>query len=200
VWLKNLTVIFLLSVLGGCTAPANDDDSSLVDSSNPDPQQTIDWTDCGGNIGDHGCDFTLNDQNDDPWTLYDHHGSIIVLDFSAMWCYYCTVAAADVQAVQDMYEDDNFIWVTVLIDDAAGEAPDLSDIQEWTNTYGIETTPVLAGNREDGLLDPTGEDGYVVTSWPTFVILDRDLVIRFGLRGWNQQIILDEIQKAINEG
>ena len=114
-----------------------------------------------------------------------------------MWCYYCTVAAADVQAVQDMYADDDFIWVTILIDDAAGNAPDLNDIQEWANTYGIETSPVLMGNRD--IIDTSAEDGYPVSSWPTFVILDRDLVIRFGLRGWNQQTVLNEIQKAIDE-
>ena len=188
---------FLLVAVGGCSTSANDDDSS-VDSSTPEPTLTIDWDDCGGNIGDHGCDFTFNDQNDDPWNLYEHHGSIIVLDFSAMWCYYCTVAAADVQAVQDMYADDDFIWVTILIDDAAGNAPDLNDIQEWANTYGIETSPVLMGNRD--IIDTSAEDGYPVSSWPTFVILDRDLVIRFGLRGWNQQTVLNEIQKAIDEG
>ena len=197
-WLKNLMLGFLLVAVGGCSTSANDDDSSSVDSSTPEPTLTIDWDDCGGNIGDHGCDFTFNDQNDDPWNLYEHHGSIIVLDFSAMWCYYCTVAAADVQAVQDMYADDDFIWVTILIDDAAGNAPDLNDIQEWANTYGIETSPVLMGNRD--IIDTSAEDGYPVSSWPTFVILDRDLVIRFGLRGWNQQTVLNEIQKAIDEG
>lgn len=196
-WLKNLMLGFLLVAVGGCSTSANDDDSSSVDSSTPEPTLTIDWDDCGGNIGDHGCDFTFNDQNDDPWNLYEHHGSIIVLDFSAMWCYYCTVAAADVQAVQDMYADDDFIWVTILIDDAAGNAPDLNDIQEWANTYGIETSPVLMGNRD--IIDTSAEDGYPVSSWPTFVILDRDLVIRFGLRGWNQQTVLNEIQKAIDE-
>lgn len=196
-WLKNLMLGFLLVAVSGCSTSANDDDSSSVDSSTPEPTLTIDWDDCGGNIGDHGCDFTFNDQNDDPWNLYEHHGSIIVLDFSAMWCYYCTVAAADVQAVQDMYADDDFIWVTILIDDAAGNAPDLNDIQEWANTYGIETSPVLMGNRD--IIDTSAEDGYPVSSWPTFVILDRDLVIRFGLRGWNQQTVLNEIQKAIDE-
>ena len=197
-WLKNLTLGLFL-VVSGCATTINDTDPSPVDSSTPD-QTTIDWTDCGGNIGDHGCDFTFNDQNDDPWTLYDHHGTIIVLDFSTMWCYYCTVAAADVQAIQDMYAEDDFLWVTILIDDAAGDAHDLDDVQEWANTFGIETAPVLAGNREGDLIDPTAEWGYPVTSWPTFVILDRALVIRFGLRGWNQQYILDEIQKAVDEG
>ena len=194
--LKNLIAGILLVVLGGCTVPANDDDSSLIDSSPPD-ELIIDWTDCGGNIGEHGCDFTLIDQNGNDWSLYDHHGTILILDFSAMWCYYCTVAAADVQAVQDLYAEDNFLWVTILVDDQTGGSVDLSELQEWANTYGIETAPVLAGHREAGLLDASGEQGYPVTSWPTFVILDRDLIIRFGLRGWNQQILLDEIQKVI---
>ena len=66
-WLKNLMSGFLLVAGGGCSTSANDDDSSSVDSSTPEPTLTIDWDDCGGNIGDHGCDFTFNDQNDDPW-------------------------------------------------------------------------------------------------------------------------------------
>ena len=205
-WLKNLIVGFLLITVAGCVPPQSaDEDPAVIDSAIPDtspeeePESTITWTDCGGNLGDHGCDFTFEDQNGDEWSLYDHHGTVMVLDFSAMWCHYCRVAADEVQAVQDLYGDQDFLWVTILVDNNVGDPPTADEIDDWVSTYGITSAPVLAGNRTSGLIDITAEDGYPISSWPTFVIVDRDLIIQYGLHGWSEVLIMTQLENILAE-
>ena len=196
----SLALVSILStIVVGCSScePSNvltnDDDSAVIEVVEP----TVTWEDCGGNLGDHACDFTFKDQSDEEWSLYDHHGTVMVLDFSAVWCGYCQVAAAEVQTLQDHFDTtgEDFLWVTILIDDATGNPPDLSVVQEWANTYGIITSPVLQGDRS--IIDTTAEDGYPITSWPMFLIVDEDLIIESGLRGWSQELLFDMITDAL---
>lgn len=201
-WFKNLIVGFLLLASVGCTSsctPQTEGQSPIVDSSSPDTNSpaVIDWTDCGGKIGDHGCDFTFIDQDGNEWNLYDHHGTVIVLDFSTGWCTYCRIAATGVQVKQELYGDQDFLWVSILIEDGVGNPADLADVQEWASMFGITTSPVLVGDRS--IIDTSGEDGYPVTSWPTFVVLDRDLIIRHGLNGWSEELVTNMILDVLEE-
>ena len=190
----NLVLLTFLIFFAGCSAYVNDDDTSALlapaDTSSP-----ITWDDCGGAVGDRPCDFTFVDQNGDEWNLYDNYGKVILLDFSTMWCGYCRVAAADVQLMQDTYGPDGFVWVTLLVEDNAGGEVSLDDVQLWANTAGITTAPVLIADRS--IIDTTGEDGYPVTSWPMFILVDQDMTIAWGLRGWSQQLILAAIEDIL---
>lgn len=148
----------------------------------------VTWNDCGGMIDDHPCDFSLVDQYGDTFTLYDNYGKLIVLDFSTMWCSVCNNIAHDAQVFMDDYGNQNFLWVTVLIDaNAYGVAPSEQDVIDWANLYGIDDAPVVAGNRS--LIDLTAESGWPVSSWPTLVILDRTMIIKYGINGWNESTI-----------
>ena len=196
---SSFVFLFCLMFFTGCSAYVNDDDSA----SEPTPVETetevdpITWEDCGGLLGDHPCDFTFVDQNGDEWNLYDNYGKVILLDFSTMWCGYCRVAAADVQLMQDTYGPDGFVWVTLLVDDTTGGDVSLDEVQLWANTYGITTAPVLMADRS--IIDTTGEDGYPVTSWPMFLLVDRDMTISWGLRGWSQEMILAAIEDILGQ-
>jgi thiol-disulfide isomerase/thioredoxin len=161
----------------------------------PEEPNPIDWDDCGGQVGDHPCDFTFIDQNNNDWSLYDNYGTVMLLDFSTMWCYYCKVAAGHVQQMQDQYGPEGFLWVSVLVDNSAGDPPSLVEIQSWASTYGITSAPILAGDRS--IIDTTAEDGYPLTSWPTFVIIDKDMTIYYGLRGWSEEIITQKIEELL---
>ena len=180
-----------------CTADkveVEDSAPPVVITQDPDP---IDWEDCGGLVGDHPCNFTFTDQEGDSWTLYEHYGKVIMLDFSTMWCGYCRVAANEVQALQDLYGPDGFLWVTILIEDTSGSDVTLDEIQLWASTYGITTAPVLMGDRS--IIDVTGEDGYPVTSWPMFILIDEEMVIDWGLRGWSQEMLIEAIEGLLGE-
>jgi thiol-disulfide isomerase/thioredoxin len=122
----------------------------------------------------------------------------MVVDFSTMWCGVCRSIAGDTQAHQDFYTNlgYDFLWVTVLVDDSSwGNPPDLTDVQDWTSTYGIIDAPVLMGDRS--IIDTTAEAGIPIVSWPTFIIIDEEMRITYGLGGWSEQMITDELESVL---
>lgn len=140
------------------------------------------WENCANITGDHVCDFTFKDQNGDDFRLYEHYGKVIVLDFSTMWCGYCQVLALETQDIQDKYEEEGFVYVTVLFEDMRRQQPEIDDLQLWVNSFGITSAPVLSGDRI--LIDQGGPASWDLTGWPTVYMLDRDLVLRETLRGY----------------
>ena len=182
-WLFFLSFI-LFSCYGGCDSKSQNDTSVKF---NP-----IHWTECGYEIGEHACDFTLLDQNKKEWNLYENYGKFIVLDFSTEWCGYCHKAAETTQEIQDAYAEDGLIYTTILVEDMSGNSPPLEEaIERWCSHYGI-TAPVLSAGR-----DLVAEDSWDVSSWPTFYILNEDLVIIEVIRGYNEVLLIEAIERAI---
>ena len=180
--------------------PAGDDDSavdeepaSLIHGGSPPP---VTWTDCNQWPGSHPCDFSLIDQYGDTFTLYDNYDTVMVLDFSTMWCSVCKNIAPLVQPHQDAYGPRGFLWVTVLVEDAQGNDPDEEDIQAWADTYGITSSPVLAGNRAD-FVDLSGTTGYPISAWPTLVVIDRGMILVNGINGWNESVVMGWAEDAL---
>jgi len=166
-----------------------------VEEAEPSP---ITWEDCGGALGEHACDFTFKDQTDTEWSLYDHYGEIIVLDFSVVWCGPCQSAATNVAAHMNEYADDGVVWVTVLLQDATGDSVSLDDVQSWASTYNIPlTSPVLQGDYS--VVDLSAVDGYPVSSYPTIVVVDREMVIHAGVHGWSQPMVEGWVDELLEE-
>ena len=178
----------------------DDDDSEASDSGDDDATDPspITWTECSGMPGDKACDFTYQDQDGTDWTLYENYGTVMVLDFSTMWCGVCRNIAGDVQGHMDAFTDlgYDFLWVTVLIDDDVwGNPPDARDIQAWVDAYGMTTSRVLVGDRS--IIDLTAANGYPISSWPTLVVIDETLTVYNGLLGWNEQIVLGWVEDVL---
>lgn len=178
--------LFLISCSPGCTSKTVEEETSV---SSP-----IHWDECGYEVGDHACDFTLEDQNGSNWNLYANYGNVIVLDFSTEWCGYCHVAAEETQAVQDEKSQSvDFSYVTIIVEDMSGNSPPTEQaVQRWAEHYAI-TAPILRGSR-----DMITEDLWNITGWPTFYILNSDLVITHILRGFNSDSLDQAINQAIN--
>ena len=179
---KIIFAIFL-TACGACGPADLEVDEGETASLEQEPSFEV-WDECSQEIGEHPCDFTLKDQRDKDWTLYDNYGKVILIDFSSMWCGVCVNMASTVQSIQDQYAADGFVWVTVLIDDEQGNQVDHSDLQRWVSSHGITTSPTLAGSRD--MIDPTAQDGYPISSWPTLVIINREMVLVQGMYGWNE--------------
>ena len=188
-FLHTIAAILMLS------CACNDKQQSASDSNSPTVASNITWDDCGYKISEHPCNFSLNDANGEVFNLYDHYGDVILIDFSTMWCHYCQVAGGHAQAFQDKYGHHGFKYITILIEDNYGNSVEQSDLQHWVDTFGITTSPVLAGDRT--LVDLNAENGYPISGWPTFVLINREMVLEYGVNGWSEELVTSWVEDVI---
>ncbi len=205
--MNRYVIIFLICALGLGCAPKAKTDSGQIDSTNSVPEGSSTsgihggspapevWSDCGGMIGDHPCDFSLVDQNGDTFTLYNNYGKLIVLDFSAVWCSVCNDMASDANRLASDYGNRDFLWVTVLLENSQGYPTTNEDVAGWVAKHGISDSPVLAGNSD--LIDLTAEAGWPINSWPTLVILDREMIIKYGIHGWSETTVRGWVESEL---
>jgi hypothetical protein len=86
------------------------------------------------------------------------------------------------------YGPENVEWLTVLIEDESGTPPDEADLLRWATDYGI-SGHVLGADRT--IIDYSDElkDGYPISGWPTFVVIDREMILRYGMTGWSESAL-----------
>jgi len=205
--MKNILFLLLIAAVAACS-PLNPDrgideeDESTVDDEDtekltpPAYDVSVNWATCGSHVDEHPCNIKGTDQNGEPFDLYTHYNSLIVLDFSTMWCGPCNQAAVDVQHIQDVYVNFNLIYVTILIENMQGETPTQSDVEQWASTYGITTAPVIAGERS--MLASSG-GSWDITGWPTFYYIDHQMLIRDVDRGYNGQEVIYSIEWLLGQ-
>ena len=188
-YIISFLVLTGLMLGGSCDIPQ-------FDSKNPE------WgEDCSQTIGEHPCNFTLRDQNDNEVSLYDFYGKIIILDISAMWCGPCRLAATEVEDLHVKYAE-NAVYLTVLVEDPSRKEPNARDAKDWADAFGIETAPVLAGSR--ALTSSSPQLGWPLTAFPNFFIIDKEMIYvqeSTGFRrGKIEGIILDILASESDTG
>ena len=116
-------------------------------------------------------DMRLLDQHGNTVSLWQFYGDLIVLDFSTMWCAPCAVLAEGVDETWEEFEDEGFMYLTVLSQDVYSNVPDVDDLNEWASDHSI-TAPVLS---DDGTYTneviPPGE------SFPRVMLIGRDMTV-----------------------
>ena len=186
---------FLLGVFLGCT-PKNDSaeniDSAVVEES------PIHWDECSYRIGEHICNVSLPDSNMEDFALYDYYGRPIVIDISAEWCGPCLASGPHAELFMDQWADEDLLWITILIENTDREQPNAEDMAEWVEAMGNVNSVVLAGSRD--LIDASGTHGFPLTSWPTFVLVDKDMVIYHGFAGWSEEYLNQKIAEMLFNG
>jgi thiol-disulfide isomerase/thioredoxin len=113
-------------------------------------------------------DARLVDQNGDTVSLWQFYGEVIALDISTMWCGPCQLLAREVDEVQEHYEDDGFIYITMLPENIDGDTPNVQNLNQWAERNGV-SAPILA--------DDFGHSYDIVPDqvWPRVMIIGRDL-------------------------
>ena len=183
---KLLTLFIMCFALTACQACGPAELKTDEDTSKEELYAWATWEECSQSEGDHPCNFTLKDQHGDDVSLYDFYGSPIILDFSAMWCGPCNMAAIELQETVDKYKDDDLRYITVLIDNSQGDPPTQEELARWATDYGI-SEPVLGGNRD--MLNGDASLGWPLGSWPTFVGITSEMEIHLVMTGFSSSLI-----------
>ena len=188
-------IFFLL--LAGCVANEKPIDSANIEETAVEVNP-IHWDECSYRIGEHICDITLPDSNMGEFNLYEHYGRPIVIQLSAEWCGPCHVAGSFAEQFMLQYVGDNLLWVTIILENDQGQPPNAQDLAEWTAEMGTANSVVLAGSRD--LIDPSGLNGFPLTSWPTIVVIDSDMLIFHGFGGWSEEYLDQKITDMLMQG
>ena len=69
--------IFLMSALS-CSPAKLSSDTMSADTGETEDRSWVTWDECGQDIGQHPCNFTLLDHNGEEVELYDHYGNCLL--------------------------------------------------------------------------------------------------------------------------
>ena len=95
-----------------------------------------------------------------------------MLDVSTTWCGRCRELAADVELVQQEYDEYGFVYITILLENDYSQIPTIEELQEWGETYQIVSAPILTPEQDyRHILAPTG-------SYPRLIVLDKSLQVQ----------------------
>ncbi|MBC8409880.1 MAG: TlpA family protein disulfide reductase [Rhodobacteraceae bacterium] len=179
-------ILFIALLSGCCPSIVKIDDVDTGTKSNQD--SVLEFDNCSQHVGDHPCNFSLINQHGVTVNLYDFYEKIIVVDLSVMWCAPCQQMAQAADRIVLEYGNENVEWLTLLIEDNSGNPPDQEDTMLWATQNNI-TGHVLASDRS--IIDNTPEltTGYPITGWPTFVVIDDEMVLRYGVTGWSEEML-----------
>lgn len=116
-------------------------------------------------------DIRAVDQFGDEVSLWQFYGMVIALDISTIWCAPCRQLATEVDEVQEHFGEDDFIYLTLLPQNDAGDIPTTEDLVGWGEDWGV-SGPILSDI--DGFsyeVVPEGE------AYPAIVVIGRDMVV-----------------------
>lgn len=135
-------------------------------------------------------DFTLPALDDQPVTLTDLRGKVVVLNLWASWCPPCRAEMPALNAVYEKYRDQGLVVLglnTTYQDDEAGAR---TAIRDWGLTFPIVFDRAGATSRQ-----------YRVQAMPTTFFIGRDGVIRDMVFGgpMSEALIASKIEKLLSE-
>ena len=168
------------------------DTEASIDTAESDP---ITWTECSYKISEHICNVTLSDVDEVVHELYSYYGRPIVIQLSAEWCSPCHTAGTYAEGYMERYADHDLLWVTIILENTAGEPATTLDLMQWEATMNTVNALTLAGSRD--LIDTTAENGFPLTSWPTIVVVNTDMTIYHGFYGWSEEYLTNVLDSML---
>ena len=145
-------------------------------------------------VGQTPPDVRLVDQHGDEVSLWQFYGKIVLFDISTMWCGPCQELATGTQETQEHYPAEDFVYITVLQQGVEGGDPTVEDLEEWAETFGMET-PVLS--------DPQGAEtsGAIINNqFPALLLMDREMVIEQRINPVTDEAIRAAVDDLLAEG
>ncbi len=107
------------------------------------------------------------------FSLSEYLGNVILLDFTATWCYWCDQQAPDVDEVVESYKGQKVKFFAVNV----REAPEVV-LEKYPS--GEKTYPILVDVIGDVLFL------YEIQGFPTFVVIDQEGKIAYKQNGHDE--------------
>ena len=177
----------LFSFLLGCVAA--EDTAKIEQDTIVIEESPIYWDECSYRIGEHICNVSLTDSDLNQFELYEYYGRPIVIQLAAEWCAPCHVAGSHAEAIMAQWAEEDLLWVTILLENTD---------REWVAAMGSVNSIVLAGSGD--LIDMSAMNGFPLTSWPTFVVINDDMLIYHGFAGWSEDYLNQKITEMLFNG
>jgi len=155
-----LPVLLLAALLAGCS------DSGRKA---PAPRPTV-----ANAIGDRAVDFTINTFDGGTFTLSEHAGSPVLINFWASWCGPCRLEGPMMQKLYEKYGPRGLVFVGVAIQDSEAGSREYLKANGWTFPAGPD--------KDEAIMD-----AYNVRGIPKTVIIRGD-----GTVGYIQSGIMPE--------
>jgi len=154
-------------------------------------------------MGETVPDFVATDSSGGDVSLFSFAGRPIILDVSAMWCGPCQQAASELEEELATFDPEGEIaFVTLLVQNLSGNDPEAADLALWEETFGITSSPVLAGSHE-WLRSPEDipAEGELDTRWPvdafpTFFFINEKMQLVGKRSGYNADAIFEEAERV----
>jgi len=166
------------SMIGYAFSPSN---YEVVMASRSDLNFSAQIAKAGSELGSIATNFSAKDQNNNNVSLYDYHGKVILMDFTADWCTSCREKAETAEQFYQSYKNRGFMYILIVIEGSASL---------WASTYGL-TFPVLDDNSQ------AIYNIYRKGSIPLPHVLDHNCTIRYKKEGWNKAEVEDAIKKYL---
>jgi len=172
-----ITTFLVLSVLTSCKK------NSSTDENNGPP--TV-----GTRVGNIATSFTETNVQDAEFTLESLRGSVVLVNFSAMWCIPCRQEASHLMELYNTYKERGLEIVQCIYQDEDGNPTDASDIGRWIQEYGISYIVVTDPDR-------SSVDTYNFSAIPFNFIIDRDFVIQYVSEGFDIDSVTRKIETLL---
>lgn len=135
----------------------------------------------GPRIGQPATDFTLQTFDGEPFTLSEHRGEVVVLNFWGSWCEPCKKEMPALQSAYEAHQDEDVIFVGV-----GSKRDSEDDAVAFAEEYGV-TYPI--GRDTEGGTVAAGQisKDYQITFYPSTFFITPD--------GTISAIVLQEIDE-----
>ena len=128
-------------------------------------------------VGKKAIDFDVKDLDGNDLSLEQYRGTVILLDFWAVWCGPCIAEMPNVKQVYDKYKDENFQIIGISLDQSRDTLvgylekegitwPQVFDGNGWKNQvaqmYGISAIPHMYLIDGEGVIRKSGVRGHAL--------------------------------------